>query len=259
METRGAQLAVWVGVIGLALSACTRSGDGGAAPGPPERLDEPLEAIAAAHADAGSYQFELDTDLFGGFTSSGAVEYNQDDLSRPDLTIETVVSASTGELRDVTILIADGQPYARARSELDLPPGIEWLSFDMSGDNPLAQFARDVVGVRLHAEVGWFHERSDIITVAHGGTDVVDGVEVLEYVLTLDAAELHFSELPVPGFCCFDPTYAVWVDGRGLARQVTADFGEFGTLQMRLSRFGDPTGIEVPPADRVADLESLLR
>jgi hypothetical protein len=92
------------------------------------------------------------------------------------------------------------------------------------------------------------------------GTDVIDGVDVTEYVVTVDVSKMPADELGgvAPEDLPVDEvTYSLWIDGDDLVRRLTSDLAGYGTTDLTIFAYGEPVEIEAPPADQVTDASAL--
>jgi hypothetical protein len=97
-------------------------------------------------------------------------------------------------------------------------------------------------------------------SIEQGEADVIDGVDVTKYVVTVDVGEIPADLLggAAPEDLPFDEvTYTLWVDGDDLLRRYTNDFGGYITTDTTIFGYGEPVVIEAPPADQVTDASTL--
>lgn len=222
---------------------------------------ELFDAMTAAYEEAGSYHFEMEMEAQGMQVSAeGAAEFGSD-ASETNMTL-TMQVPDQGEM---SMRLVDGQFFMSLPPEAGMPIDTPWLLIDPQGDNPMAEsFGSLAADMSLSAELqSDFAENAELITVEEGGTDTMDGVEVTEYLLTVESEDAaafmestgQATEGAVP---TGDITYSLWVDGDQLPRRITADLGEAGSMEMRFFDFGEPVEVEAPPEDEVTDFSSLM-
>ncbi|MFW6090606.1 MAG: hypothetical protein ACODAF_01945 [Actinomycetota bacterium] len=222
-----------------------------------------FEAMTDAHAEVGSYHFEMDMASEGEqISAQGGAEFGGDaSATRMRMDME---AQGTGEM---SMLFIDGVLYFSLPPDAGLPTDTAWLRFDTEGDDSMAEafgFGDLAEEMSQSAEMqSDFAEHSDIITVEEGGTDTVDGVDVTEYVLTIsaeDAAEYleGTGQAAGGGAASEELTYSLWLDGDMLTRKMSADLGGGDSMEMLLFDFGEPVDVEAPPEDEVTDFSSLM-
>lgn len=281
------KMAAGVAVLGLALAGCGEdggsadgtSGEGGDSTSAAESGDESddtqavsisegkgggtelFEAMTAAYQEAGSYHFEMSMDAQGAqLTGEGAAELGAD----PEETNMTT-TMQLPEMGETSMRLVEGTVYMSMPAEAGLPTDASWLKIDPEGDGPMAQqFGQMVDEMSSSAEMqAQFGENAELIAVEEAGTDTVDGVEVTEYQLTIDAEDAdEFMEATGQAGAGATSTealtFSLWIDGDMLPRKMTGDLGGIGTLEMRFFDFGEPVEVEAPPEDEVTDLSSLM-
>lgn len=217
---------------------------------------ELFEAMTAAYEEAGSYHFEMEMDAEGvQLSGEGAVEFGGDETNM-------TMTMQVPQAGETLMRVVDGQFFMSAPSDAGLPTEASWLTIDTEADGPMG--FGDIAGdVSSSAEIqADFAQNSELIAVEEGGTDTIDGVEVTEYMLTVDAedaAEFMESSGEVTDGAAAEEglSYSLWVDGDGLPRRMSGDVGG-GTMDMRFFDFGESVDVEAPPEDEVTDLSSLM-
>lgn len=173
-------------------------------------------------------------------------------------------TAGTIQFREI-----DGNLYLDTASLTSLDGGKPWIELNLAqfeqaesqSTNPLASLADgDPTQIlSLLKDLGG--------TVMQVGTTDIDGVPTTEYAGQIDLAgsgkspsllspqlaqTLGLSSIPVD----------VWVDDEGRARQVETSFTVLGLdikAQAQIGSFGAPVSVSPPPADQVANGNSLLQ
>lgn len=266
-KVRGARVAAGVTAVGLALSGCggedatiaVAAGKGGGA--------DLFAAMAEAQAEVGSYRMEVVMEAEGRQTTAeGAVEVGEDfsDITMT-MTMQVPVDAA-GTTEELTMLVVDGRFYMQMPASMGMPTDKPWLTIDPAGSDPVSQMFGSMVdemaaSAELHES---FAENAELIEVEEIGGSTVDGVDVTEYRMTVDAQDLDaLGALPDSGLSASElgvdsMTYALYVDDDNLLRRMTTDLGGVGSMQMRLFDFGAPVEVEAPPADQVTDFGSMM-
>ncbi|MGH3353681.1 MAG: DUF6612 family protein [Nocardioides sp.] len=90
------------------------------------------------------------------------------------------------------------------------------------------------------------------------GEEKLDGVDTKHYSFTVDSAALAKglgaeSTTGLPKTIDQD----LWVDGDGLLRKAEIAMGDLGTVEVVLTKHGEPVEIKAPPADQVTDMPSM--
>jgi hypothetical protein len=217
-----------------------------------------VAAIMSAQREAGTYQMEMTVEAEGlEFTASGASWYPESG-EVPDLRMTTNLPPEQGG--EIEIVLIDESAYLRLPPEAGVPT--PWLKIDPDGGDPIsAEMASLIEEMTSSADL----EQSLETVVAagsieQGDTDVIDGVDVTEYVLTVDV-----SEMPADAFGGVAPedlpidelTYSLWVGDDDLVRRMTSDLGGYGAMDVKAFGWGEPVVIEAPPADQVTDASTL--
>lgn len=265
---RGARMAAGVAAVGLALAGC--GGDSGStiavAAGKGGGADL-FEAMAEAQADAGSYRFELSMEAEGQQISGEGAASVSEEFADADMemTMEVPVDAA-GSTEELSMLVVGGQFFMQMPASMGMPTDTPWLTIDPSGTDPVSEMFGSMAEEMSHSTdvQNSFAENSDLVEVEEVGTDTVDGVEVTEYVMTVDAEDLNeFGGLPDTGLpegaVPFDSiSYSLFVDGDALLRKLSTDLGGMGTMEMRFFDFGASVEVEAPPEDEVTDFGSMM-
>lgn len=101
--------------------------------------------------------------------------------------------------------------------------------------------------------------KAGVRSVRYVGPESVDGEDADHYVVTVDSAALMkaMDQKAVPGM----PktlTYDMWLDDQDLLRRMQFDLSGL-TMDMTMSKWGEPVHVVAPPAGKVVDASSLGR
>lgn len=255
-----------VAVVGLVLAGCGEDGGSG-------RLQavsisegkgggvELLDAMTAASEEAGSASFEITVEAQGMQISGEGAAETGSDPSEANMTA-TMELPGMGEM---TMLLVDGQFYMSLPPEAGVPLDTPWLTIDPEGDDPMAEAFGQMLDEMSSSTTmqSDLRENAELIAVEEGGTDTVDGVEVTEYLLTIEPEDaqafLESTGQPFGGAAPAEAiTFSVWLDDDALLRKLTSDLAGVGSMEMRLFDFGEPVDVEAPPEDEVTDFSSLM-
>jgi hypothetical protein len=217
-----------------------------------------VAAVSSAQRQAGTWQIEQSYESEGlEFDATGAARL-PDSGQVPDLSMTVNLPPEQGG--EIEMVLIDESFYLRLPPEAGVPT--PWLKIDPDGGDPIsAQMAPLIEQMTSNADLEQFFETfAAASSIEQGDTDLIDGVDVTEYVVTVDVSEMPADELGgvAPEDLPFDEvTYSLWVDGDDLVRRVTSDLGGYGTAEATIFGYGEPVEIEAPPADQVTDASTL--
>lgn len=244
---------------------------------------DPVAEAATRTSDASTFRFAMDMRLVADgqsvpMTMSGAVDTAANRLA---LGIDASKAAALGGdgagvgrmtmVEDGLVMYMSGEAVTGR-----LPGGKAWVRIDLSK-------AASALGVDLSNMTGGqsdprtsleqLKEAGNVVEVGH---DTIDGVDTTRYSVLVDmrkgldtvkGAEREALQQLVDRLEQAGGRYVpadVWVDGDGYLRRFHMAMsnylgsGSSFTLTMKLSAFGEPVAIAVPPADQVADLTDLF-
>jgi hypothetical protein len=216
-----------------------------------------VAAISSAQREAGTWQMEMtfeSEDL--EFDATGASRY-PDSGQVPDLSM-TMNLPEEGE--EMEMVVVDEIFYLRLPPEAGVPT--PWLKIDPDGGDPIsAELAPLIEQMTSSADLEQsFESFAAASSIERGDADLIDGVDVTEYVVTVDVSEIPADELggAAPEDLPFDElTYSLWVGDDDLVRRMTSDLGGYGTTDTTIFGYGEPVEIEAPPAGQVTDASAL--
>jgi hypothetical protein len=220
---------------------------------------ELMAAISSAQREAGTYQMEISNDFEGlEFDATGAVRY-PDSGQAPDLSLTMNLPPEQGG--EIAMVLIDGSAYLRPPPDTGLPT--PWLKIQPDGSDPIsAQMAPLIEQMTSSADFEQYSEAFGSATsIDQVGTNLIDGVDVTEYLVTVDVSEMPADALGgvAPEDLPFDAvTQSMWVDEDNVVRRITSDLGGYGTMDTRYFAYGEPVEIEAPPWDQVTDLSTLF-
>jgi hypothetical protein len=143
----------------------------------------------------------------------------------------------------VRVVLADGAMY------LQQTKGSKYLKIDKD-DPALGSLLKQVGSIGPKASVSGL--KAGIKKISDRGTETVDGEKLTHYVLTVDTSKVS-TTFGAPSNTADMPktiTYDVYVDGADLLRRVKMQVSG-QTLVMKVSDWGKPVTITVPPASKV--------
>jgi hypothetical protein len=189
----------------------------------------------------------------GGASPSIGGEGDVDYTSEPPSVAMRLTKDQAGE--GIAVRMVDGALFV----QLPMLAG-RWVRMDLSDpDSPLGPALGEAFDLRSVLD-GF---RAGLRRVVLVGEEQVDGQAQRHYRVTTDpgaVAERLGSPAPSPsapsasssGDLPDEVTYDVWFDGAGLLRRLGSDLGPgLGTVDLRLSHWGEDVDVEPPPADDV--------
>ncbi|RNL79024.1 LppX_LprAFG lipoprotein [Nocardioides marmorisolisilvae] len=192
-----------------------------------------LKRVTAAMAK--QHTAKRDLELGSSLSATAVVEYTDKDTS---MAVKMVTGPQT-----VNVVLADGVMY------LQQTKGSKYLKIDKS-DPALGNLASQLGGFGPKTAVESL--RGAVTKVTPKGTETIDGVKLDRYVLTVDTKKAS-SLFGVPEGSAKTPAsvkYEFWLDGDGLLRQAKLRVSG-QTLVMKVSDWGKPVTITVPPASQI--------
>ena len=186
-------------------------------------------------AMAKQHTAKIDLELGSSLSATASIEYSDTDTSM-------AVTMITGP-QTVNVVLADGVMY------LQQTKGSKYLKIDKS-DPALGSLAGQLADFGPKAAVGSLE--GAVTKVTDKGTETIDGQELDHYELAVDTKKAS-SIFGVPAGSAKTPArvkYQFWVDSDDLLRQ--AELKVNGqTLVMKVSDWGKPVTITVPPTSQV--------
>ena len=217
-----------------------------------------MAAVSSAQREAGTWQMEMTFESEGlQFDATGAVRY-PDSGQVPDLSMTMNLPPEQGG--EMEMMVIDESVYLRLPPEAGLPT--PWVKVQLDGSDPFsAQMAPLIEQMSSSFDLEQsFEPMAAASSIEQGEADVIDGVDVTKYVVTVDVGGMPADLLggAAPEDLPFDEvTYTLWVDGDDLLRRCTNDFGGYITTDTTIFGYGEPVVIEAPPADQVTDASTL--
>jgi HSP20 family molecular chaperone IbpA len=262
---RRTRWAAGVAVLTVLLPSCSSaepetSETAAPAPTTPAEIDaaELMAAVSSAQQEAGTYQMEMTFASEGvEFDATGAARY-PDSGQVPDLSM--IMNLPPEQGGEIEMVVIDESAYLRLPPDAGLPT--PWLKIQSDGSDPIsAQMAPLIDQMTSNADFEQYAEKfGSAASIDQLGTDVIDGVDVTEYVVTVDVSKMPADELGgvAPEDLPVDEvTYSLWIDGDDLVRRVTSDLAGYGTTDLTIFAYGESVEIEAPPADQVTDASAL--
>jgi hypothetical protein len=220
---------------------------------------ELMAAVSSAQRGAGTFQMEMtfESEDLGDFDATGAARY-PDSGQVPELSMTMNLPPEQGG--EIEMVLIDESAYLRLPPDAGLPT--PWVKVQSDGSDPIsAQMAPliDQMSSRFDLEQS-IETIAAVSSIEQGDADVIDGVDVTKYILTVDVTKMPADQLggAAPEDLPFDEmTYTMWVDSDGLLRRYTNDLEGYVTTDTTIFGYGEPVEIEAPPADQVTDLSTL--
>jgi hypothetical protein len=219
---------------------------------------ELMAAVSSAQREAGTWQMEGTLESEGlNADSTGAARYPNSGQG-PDLSMTVNLPPEQGG--EIEMVVIDESVYLRLPPEAGLPT--PWVKVQSDGSDPIsAQLAPLTEQLTSSFDLAQsFEPIAAASSIDQGDADVIDGVDVTEYVVNVDVSKVPADAFGgvVPEDLPFDEvTYSLWVDDDNLLRRYTNDFGGYVTSDVTLFGYGEPVEIEAPPADQVTDASTL--
>jgi hypothetical protein len=219
---------------------------------------ELIAAVSSAQRKSGTYQMEMTFETEGvEFDATGAARY-PDSGQVPDLSM--IMNLPPEQGGEIEMVVIDESAYLRLPPDAGLPT--PWLKIHSDGSDPIsAQMAPLIDQMTSNADFEQYSETfGSAASIDRLGSDVIDGVDVTEYVVTVDVSKMPADALGVvaPEDLPVDEvTYSLWIDGDDLVRRLTSDLAGYGTTDITIFGYGEPVEIEAPPPDQVTDASTL--
>jgi hypothetical protein len=137
----------------------------------------------------------------------------------------------------------------------------KYIEIDTSdSSNPIAKMFDQMLGQLDPSQA--FKAFDAITGLKNVGTQEIDGVETTHYKVEVDtqkalAAQGMAGQVPT-GQLPKTLEYDVWVDGQHLVRKLQMDI-QGSSVDMNLSRWGEPVDIKAPSAGQVTDMKELMQ
>ena len=136
----------------------------------------------------------------------------------------------------------------------------KFIKVDVSDpSDPMAQMFSQMMGQLDPSKT--FDVFDQVTRLQQRGTQEIDGVETTHYVVTVDTKAVLQAQgmgtQMTPGQMPKTIQYDVWVDADNLVRKLSMDL-QGNTVDMTLSRWGEPVEISAPPPSQVTDVGQLM-
>ncbi|MCO5323872.1 MAG: hypothetical protein R2693_02565 [Nocardioidaceae bacterium] len=201
--------------------------------------------LAAALARAKSLHFEIPKAAFGGMqvSSKGEATLSKDNP-------KAVVSINM--MGPWKMIYVDGQTYVKP--PMQAPNSKTWM---LLPDNEM--------GMGLSGPLSFLNPTQLLVSLQNPGAfkrigpAVVDGVQTMQYQITMDSAAMkNWLKMPkqMQRFMPKKAIVNVWMDANDLPRQVSQRLpveGQSLDLTMKLSNFGTPVNAVAPPKDQIGN------
>ncbi len=227
--------------------------DSGDAAGSGGHLDRGslIEAVTTGPLKAGSAHMTMTMSGAMSVTAEGDVSYAR---SGPEMRM-TMSMAQMGA-GQMDMRVVDGIVYMTIPSVT--PPG-KFLKIDPSDkSNPMSK-SFGSLSEQMDPLNSVRAMRSGVRTVTYVGAESVDGVDADHYRVVVDSAAMFRSmkQKSVPGMPK-NLTYDMWLDDHDLLRRMQFEVAG-QSVDMSMSKWGEPVSVTAPPPSRVVDASSMMR
>ena len=234
-----------------AAAGSTSADAGGTGSGDHLDRDGLVQAITAGPLKAGSAHLTMTMSGAMSVTAEGDVSYAK---AGPEMKL-TMSMAQMGA-GEMDMRVVDGIVYMTIPSVT--PPG-KFLKIDpRDRSNPMSKSFGSLSG-QLDPLNSVRAMKSGVRTVTFVGTEAVDGEDADHYRVVVDSAAMFkaMKQKTVPGMPK-NLTYDMWLDDQDLLRRM--QFKVAGqTVDMSMSKWGEPVSVEAPPAGKVVDASSMMQ
>ena len=230
--------------------ATTGQGDGTGAGGHLDR-NGLIEAVTTGPFNAGSAHMTMTMSGAMSVTAEGDVSYAK---SGPEMRM-TMSMAQMGAGK-MDMRVVDGIVYMTIPS---VTPGGKFLEIDPKDkSNPMSR-SFGSLSEQMDPLTSVRAMRSGVRKVTYVGAERVDGVEADHYRVVVDSAAMFraMKQQTVPGMPK-NLVYEMWLDDHDLLRRMQFEVAG-QTVDMSMSKWGEPVSVEAPPAGKVVDPPSMMQ
>jgi hypothetical protein len=232
-----------------AAAGSTSAGDTGSG----DHLDRDglVQAITAGPLKAGSAHLMMTMSGAMSVTAEGDVSYAK---TGPEMKLTMSVAQMGAGQMDMRVV--DGIVYMTIPSVT--PPG-KFLKIDpQDKSNPMSRSFGSLSG-QMDPLNSVRAMKSGVRKVTFVGTEAVDGEDVDHYRVVVDSAAMFtaMKQKTVPGMP-ENLTYDMWLDDQDLLRRMQFEVAG-QTVDMSMSKWGEPVSVEAPPAGKVVDASSMMQ
>lgn len=210
-----------------------------------------VQAITAGPLKAGSAHLTMTMSGAMSVTAEGDVSYAK---AGPEMKLTMSVAQMGAGQMDMRVV--DGIVYMTIPSVT--PPG-KFLKIDpRDRSNPMSKSFGSLSG-QLDPLNSVRAMKSGVRTVTFVGTEAVDGEDADHYRVVVDSAAMFkaMKQKTVPGMPK-NLTYDMWLDDQDLLRRMQFEVAG-QTVDMSMSKWGEPVSVEAPPAGKVVDASSMMQ
>jgi hypothetical protein len=231
-------------------AADSSSGDTGGSGGHLDR-DGLVQAITAGPLKAGSAHMTMSMSGAMSVTAEGDVSYAK---SGPEMAM-TMSMAQMGAGK-MQMRVVDGIVYMTIPS---VTPAGKFLKIDPKDkSNPMSK-SFGSLSEQMDPLNSVRAMKSGVRKVTFVGAESVDGVDADHYRVLVDSAAMFkaMKQKAVPGMPK-NLTYDMWLDDQDLLRRMQFEVAG-QTVDMSMSKWGEPVSIEAPPAGKVVDASTMMQ
>ncbi|KQZ70513.1 hypothetical protein ASD66_12970 [Nocardioides sp. Root151] len=177
-------------------------------------------------------------------TATGQVDYTGE---KPRMSMEMSAPAF-GEQSIQARVVDDGMYLAMPM----LGAGTEDVFYKIDLDDPNNPMAASLGGLSSFdpkSTVEMFGQGLEKVTLV--GEDSVDGAHTRHYVLTTNTEAFKKTLGDQAGKVPDTLDYDVWLDDEGRLAKMTAELDAQGSMELKMSKWGEPVKIVAPPASKV--------
>jgi hypothetical protein len=230
-------------------STSAKAGDAGSG-GHLDR-DSLVQAITAGPLKARSAHLTMTMSGAMSVSAEGDVAYAK---AGPEMKLTmSVAQMGAGEM---DMRVVDGIVYMTIPSVT--PPG-KFLKIDpQDKSNPMSKSFGSLSG-QMDPLNSVRAMKSGVRKVTYVGTEAVDGEDADHYRVVVDSAAMFkaMKQKTVPGMPK-NLTYDMWLDDQDLLRRMQFEVAG-QTVDMSMSKWGEPVSVEAPPAGKVVDASSMMQ
>jgi hypothetical protein len=210
-----------------------------------------VQAITAGPLKAGSAHLKMTMSGAMSVTAEGDVSYTK---AGPEMKL-TMSMAQMGA-GEMDMRVVGGIVYLTIPSVT--PPG-KFLKIDpQDKSNPMSKSFGSLSG-QMDPLNSVRAMTSGVRKVTFVGTEAVDGQDADHYRVVVDSAAMFkaMKQKTVPGMPK-NLTYDMWLDDRDLLRRMQFEVAG-QTVDISMSKWGEPVSVEAPPAGKVVDASSMMQ
>lgn len=210
-----------------------------------------IEAVTTGPFKAGSAHMTMTMSGAMSVTAEGDVSYAK---SGPEMRM-TMSMAQMGAGK-MDMRVVDGIVYMTIPS---VTPAGKFLKIDPNDkSNPMSK-SFGSLSEQMDPLTSVRAMKSGVRKVTYVGAESVDGVDADHYRVVVDSAAMFraMKQQTVPGMPK-NLIYDMWLDDHDLLRRMQFEVAG-QSVDMSMSKWGEPVSVEAPPASKVVDASSMMK